>query len=377
MQSLTAAELPLAEPKRTVGNRNLSKDGRWRVFPKVPNLLQYVSTSTYFARVKVNGKIVRQSLDTKTFTTAKLLLTDFLKEQRAKKRFEGAATTFAEAQKLYEQDLEADYTLSPNAKRYREYCLKKLNTSWPQLGALKLDRIPASECKLWASRLAQELEARYFNNVLGTFRLILRRVGVSDDPSREVKKLGVKPTRLQLPEPDQFLKMLTAIESSGAGQAQQCADLVRFLAFSGCRISEAQRVRWCDVNLSKGTITVHSAKVRRSNSSAPTRVVPFIPPMRELLQRLARDPHAPEDKVCALGECGKSLARASGIVGLSKPLTHHDLRHLFATRCIEAGVAIQTVSHWLGHSDGGALAMKVYGHLRNDYSSEMAQRVTF
>jgi hypothetical protein len=34
-------------------------------------------------------------------------------------------------------------------------------------------------------------------------------------------------------------------------------------------------------------------------------------------------------------------------------------------------------SRWLGHRDGGALAMKVYGHLRDQHSSEMAQKVTF
>jgi len=45
-----------------------------------------------------------------------------------------------------------------------------------------------------------------------------------------------------------------------------------------------------------------------------------------------------------------------------KRITHHDLRHLFATRCIEAGVDIPTVSRWLGHQDGGALCMKTYGH---------------
>jgi len=300
MQNLTA-ELPLTDRARTPGNRNLSRDGRWRVFPKVPNLLQYVSTGTYFARVKVNGETVRQSLDTDVFTTAKLRLPGFLKTQRAKKRIEGAATTFAEAQKLYEQDLDADYTLLPRSKRYRLYCLKKLNTSWPQLGGMKLDRIPVSECKLWAARLSGILDARYFNNVLGTFRLILRNAGVSGDPSKEVRRLGVKPTRLQLPEPEQFLKLLTTIETSGAGQAQQCADLVRFLAFSGCRISEAKAVRWCDVSLEKGTITVQSAKVRKSSNSSPTRVVPIIPPMRELLERLILRPHSPEDKVCALG----------------------------------------------------------------------------
>ena len=70
------------------------------------------------------------------------------------------------------------------------------------------------------------------------------------------------------------------------------------------------------------------------------------------------------------------MDRAAKRVGFAR-ITHHDLRHLFATRCIEAGVDIPTVSRWLGHKDGGALAMKVYGHLRDQHSSEMAQKVTF
>jgi integrase len=50
---------------------------------------------------------------------------------------------------------------------------------------------------------------------------------------------------------------------------------------------------------------------------------------------------------------------------------------LFATICIESGVDIPTVSRWLGHKDGGALAMKTYGHLRREHSIAQAQRVSF
>jgi integrase len=58
-------------------------------------------------------------------------------------------------------------------------------------------------------------------------------------------------------------------------------------------------------------------------------------------------------------------------------ITHHDLRHLFATRCIESGVDNPTVSRWIGHCDGGALAMKTYGHLRREHSAAMALKVRF
>jgi len=77
-----------------------------------------------------------------------------------------------------------------------------------------------------------------------------------------------------------------------------------------------------------------------------------------------------------VGECQKAMDAAGKKVGAAH-LTHHDLRHLFATRCIESGVDIPTVSRWLGHKDGGGLAMKVYGHLRNQHSASMAKLVKF
>jgi integrase len=70
------------------------------------------------------------------------------------------------------------------------------------------------------------------------------------------------------------------------------------------------------------------------------------------------------------------LASACRKLGLPH-FTHHDLRHFFATTCIESGVDIPTISRWLGHKDGGALAMKVYGHLRQEHSFEMSKRVSF
>lgn len=104
----------------------------------------------------------------------------------------------------------------------------------------------------------------------------------------------------------------------------------------------------------------------------------MIPSMRKLLERMRseRSSENLDDAVMRVRECQKSIDRAVQVLGL-KRITHHDLRHLFATRCIESGVDIPTVSRWLGHKDGGALAMKTYGHLRNEHSQQMAQKVKF
>jgi integrase len=100
--------------------------------------------------------------------------------------------------------------------------------------------------------------------------------------------------------------------------------------------------------------------------------------MDPFLKRLrAECPEAPPtQRVTRVRECQKAMDRAAKVVGI-KRLTHHDLRHLFPTRCIESGVDIPTVARWLGHKDGGALAMKVYGLLRDHHSAAMSQKVTF
>jgi integrase len=100
--------------------------------------------------------------------------------------------------------------------------------------------------------------------------------------------------------------------------------------------------------------------------------------MRQLLERMRaqRQNEPVTGSVMRVRECQKAMDRAAKVVGM-KRITHHDLRHLFATRCIESGVDIPTVSRWLGHRDGGALAMRVYGHLRDQHSTEMAQKVSF
>ncbi len=84
---------------------------------------------------------------------------------------------------------------------------------------------------------------------------------------------------------------------------------------------------------------------RRAQRIGELRRVPLIPDARALFERM-RSERADEPldaKVFRVRECQKALDRACKKVGTDR-ITHHDLRHLFATRCIESGVDIPTVS---------------------------------
>jgi integrase len=298
---------------------NLSPDGKWRSFPKVPNLIQYVSTGNYFGRVKIEGKVFRESLETDVFTTAKLCLPDFIKRKR-KRAAMPIRGTFGEGRSLYEADIEADHTLKEGSKLYRRNCIKALLRTWPGIDVLNPAKITETDCRQWAARFASKYDAHFFNNTLGSLRLILERAGIGRDenPARKIKRLGVKQKELKLPELDQFDAILSTVETSGAGQAKHCADFIRFLTFSGCRLNEARLVHWGDVNFEKFEIRVHNSKSGKTTNKPDFRFVPMIPPMRELLARLKTSNPSLDDKVCAVGECEKSLTRACRLLKLSR-----------------------------------------------------------
>ncbi len=363
----------------------LSKDGKWRSFPKVPNLLQYTSSGTYFARVKLHGKIIRQSLETDGWTNAKLLLVDFLKKQQEQQADGTPFPLFSEAVERFKQDVANDASLKERSKHYRNICIRKIELTWPELWEKGINEITAEECKKWAAKLRVEIASQYFNNTLDTLRLILNAAIENHEKSggarisnsaADVARAKIKPKHLKLPEPDQFREMVAFVRKQNSwGKAS--AELIEFLAYSGLRLyTEAQWVTWEDIDRKRNEIVVRGDP-NTATKNWEIRRIPVLPNMAELLERLATDRGEPQNgKILRITECPGTLKKACQAVGIP-PLRHHDLRHLFATRCIEAGVDIPTVARWLGHKDGGALAMRTYGHLRNEHSQAMAQKVRF
>ena len=158
--------------------------------------------------------------------------------------------------------------------------------------------------------------------------------------------------------------------------SRNCADFAAGLAFTGLRKDEANALEWRDVDFDAGEIVVRG-DATTGTKNWELRRVPLIPDARALFERMRADRSKRLDaKVFAVRESQKALDRACQKVRADR-ITHHDLRHLFATRCIESGVDIPTVSRWLGHKDGGALAMKTYAHLRREHSIAQAAKVRF
>ena len=115
MQQSEANDSKLASRKR---EETLSKDGQWRSFPNVPCLRQYVSNGNYYGRIRVNGKLIRTSLKTNVWSTAKLRLAELTKGAR-EERGKVLSPKFSEALEIYERELKADTNMKPRSKGYR------------------------------------------------------------------------------------------------------------------------------------------------------------------------------------------------------------------------------------------------------------------
>ena len=369
-------------------NSSENTDSHWQKTP-VANLVRNVQSGNYYARIRVRGKLIWKSLKTDRMSVAKLRLSDFHKEERQRAAVHTAVArgkmTFGDALADYKQQRENDPNIKAGTKEYDAYRIKALLKSWPDLEKMDVGKITVSECRSWSEKNAKKASSSSHNHTVSILRRVLKiaiEAGARYDNPALAAKWVKEHTKKQikLPESGQLEMLVKEIENSGSGFAKPAAELVQFLAYGGFRKSEAANITWGDCDFKRGKIILRGDPVTglKRRRAGEFREVPMISEMRKLLEHLqAKRPDEPQtEKVMRVSECKKSITTACKKLEIPR-FTHHDLRHLFATRCIESGVDIPTVSRWLGHKDGGALAMKTYGHLRDEHSTTMAQKVVF
>ncbi|HZE58799.1 MAG TPA: site-specific integrase [Chthoniobacterales bacterium] len=319
------------------------------------------------------------------FSVAKAKLATFLKEHREQSAQKidpaNAKMIFSEAAELHKQRLAQDVSLKKRTREYWNEVLAALLKSWPALHQTEVRKITPAACREWAAKYAKGSSATRFNNTIAILRHVLDVAVESgviySNPATSLTRKPVRQKTLELPTRSQFELFILQMATGHSRDSQNCADLAAGLAFTGCRKGEAAEVERRDLDSESGMIVVRGSADEGTKNSEIRRI-PMIAEARQPFERMlaARHDESATAKVFLVRECQKSMNRAAKRVGMPR-ITHHDLRHFFATVCIESGVDVPTVSRWLGHKDDGALAMKTYGHLRDEHSTAAARKVTF
>ncbi len=240
------------------------------------------------------------------------------------------------------------------------------------LGPLPIDRVRRAVVEDLVTTLAARAPRRA-EMALALLKRILRDAeerGQPVDPSVQRLRIAKPPER----EP-RFLTW-PEVEEVGSWCPEQIRRIVPLTVLTLLRRGEVLGLRDADLDLEAGAVTVtaqHQEGERvLTKTRASRRTVDIGPAAARLLreQQLARPPSAegylfpsrsgrPFDADNFMGRIFKPAARAAGI----PELTFHDLRHTGASLMIAAGCHVKVIAEQMGHSDGGGLVLRRYGHL--------------
>ena len=327
----------------------------------------------YYASAKIGGKTIRRSLDTEDYNIAKNRLPGVLAEMRGASNATKASTFGAALQ------AEAD-RVDPAIKKTTQHYYKQIAIALIKVSAtmpvdpmsLSIAKITLAELRGMMDKFAATTAATRYNGALALLRRTYARAieagFVSSNLPLSLKRIRPRKMKHDLPTAVTFAKIVEDILSQNKSHSKATAAAVEFLAYTGLRISEAQSITWRDIK--DDHLVVRTAK------NDDLRQVPLIPAAKSLLARLraAEIPTGASDPVMLIKSPRIALAASCERLGIDH-MRVHDLRHIFATRCIESAVDLPTLASWMGHKDGGVLCAQVYGHLCKKHSTAMAGKV--
>jgi integrase len=249
-----------------------------------------------------------------------------------------------------------------------EDCLRYL----APLNDLSTERIRRPIVEDLIARLAARAPRRA-HMALGTLKRVLRD---AEERGQRVDPGLYRITVARAPEREPRFLTWEEADELASWMPEQVRRIVPIAILSMLRRGEILALRDRDLDLEAASISVfgqHQDGARvATKTRAGRRTVDVGPQAVRLLveQQAARSPSpdgylfpnragGPFDADNFMSRVFKPAARAAGI----PELTFHDLRHTGASLMIAAGCHVKVIAEQMGHSDGGALVLKRYGHL--------------
>ncbi len=162
--------------------------------------------------------------------------------------------------------------------------------------------------------------------------------------------------------------------------------------YTGLRIGELLALEWTDIDFQKGTLTVsktcHDGKDENGGFARITdtpktetsqRVIPFPKQLIPYLRNLKKDSDSDyvivsdTEKPISVRAYQRSFELFLKKLGIPHK-GFHSLRHTFATRALECGMDVKTLSEILGHKNAN-ITLNRYVHSLMDHKKDMMNRV--
>lgn len=347
------------------------KDGRWE--------------GRYAIGRKSNGRLKYGYVYGKTYQIVQEKLLP-LKQQseRMMELYGKSLMTYSEWITQWKKEIQRSIKVST----YSDYCYKLARYLLPHLGNTPMYQVTSNRVQeIIDHYIEQKLSASSIQIIVCLLKKTLndaRKQGLLyTNPCNSVQlpKRNVQKIRALTLEQQRLL--LEEVDKSNDDKSQAVALALN----TGMRIGEIAALRWQDIDFTRGIISVtqtcnriKSAEHQKTivnydgvKSAASHRIIPMNQKVKQLLERL-KENHRSEF-VFSIGEKGceprvltyhfHHLRKHAKLENIH----FHQLRHTFATRCLEAKVGIASVSALLGHSST-KMTLDVYS------DSMMEERIT-
>lgn len=168
-------------------------------------------------------------------------------------------------------------------------------------------------------------------------------------------------------KPKHIRKVGKALSSKELSKFIKCLDkskyknLFKAYLLTGCRKSELLNIKWSDIDYKNELIHIPGTKTELSN-----RYIPLFKDMKIILNELKSVPHKQNDLVFNYTPNQIDCAFKRLKTKYKFNFKIHDLRHTFATTCLENGISMKVIQKWLGHSNMGTTS-KIYTHISDKF----------
>lgn len=291
----------------------------------------------------------------------------------------GTATSVGEAVTEWLEAARAGTVRTRGRKPFANGTLRAVGQNYrrrvaDKLGARRLDRVTLLELQEWVDEMdAEGVHPGTIESSVLPLRMVYRRaktrgqVAVDPTDGLELPQKPVRGTSRRPPDPKALDNLVTTAPA-------QDRPAWRLMLLAGLRRGELLGLRWSDVDLDAGVLHVSQQYAPADAEFKPTkgrreRDVPMSPTLAAELRahRMAsgrRDGLVfGQDGVRPM-DSGKLQERADTAWKAAKVdrVTPHVCRHLYASLMAAAGVPLERLSRYMGHSSI-AVTFDNYGHL--------------
>lgn len=366
-------------------NIHKRKDGRWE--------------GRYKKGRKPDGSIIYSSIYAKSYREVKTKLSEIAKEIPEQNVPCSSEKTFGDVLELWMENNRIRLK-GGTINKYRNLIDTHI---MPELGSVKLNNITSTVVNNFLTQKLQKgridktggLSASYVRSIMLIVNSAIK-FAVAEQMCLPLKTPIMKPsnskteiTVLSIDEQKRLeMHLRSDLDPTKAG--------IYISLHTGLRIGEICALAWDDVDFKNRIIkirhTVARVRVSESGKETATKLIIDAPktpsstrdiPISSALLPILEQIHSSSSSTYVISESSEfisprtyeyryhRLLDESGIASVN----YHALRHTFATRCIEAGVDVKSLSEILGHSNVG-ITLNTYVHSSMELKRSQLEKLT-